>query len=759
MLAPRTDTAATRITAAAAFFLWLLLSYPLLSGRSAIYFRDTFNLFLPLKAYGAEQLTAGRVPAVNTSWGLGQPFRGNPNAAAFYPGNLLYLLLPFWPAWGSHFALHWLLSALTMAALSRKLGSSRAAAGLAALAYAGSGWMLSVLTFNTTLVVVAWWPLVIWGAVRGGRRGIAVGSLACGLAILGGEPVLAALGFLPVVVFAVWRAGLRRGFGRALALAVGGAVVALPQIVALARVLPYSFRASHGLPAGQVGAYAFDPARLLELIAPFPFGVPLTETAGLGNGSADLPYFLSIFFGLVALLLALNARPRPRGEAVAIDAFRPCAGLALSAIVLAWAGGPLALPLRALTLGLFRYPEKTLFWLALTLPLLAAMGFDRARRSRIGWRPWWLVAGTIVAALVILLVIRPESIAPSIRAHLNRQLIVALLTLALAAWAVLRGKTQYLLAIQLVSLLQLYPLWLTDDTSFYREPQGLAARLEGNEAVVPVRLLYPPWPPWPPWEDTDGAGAGQGPFAAAHSARSNALAIAQGPGVLHGFTYPAAPDVEGLHHVFFHFALFWTSQATWPERLAWSRQLGVEAITTDQLLPRELGLEPAAAIEMDGDVTRLYRPESSRELAWWPRSVQVASSPRHAFELVAARSRPDESVALPFTLEHSADGRLTATEHSPDRMSLEISSQGGVAVVRRAFQPFWKATIDGKPLRTFPVDLTFLGIEVPAGTHRLELAIDSKPEVLALVAAVLAVFLFLGAIFTRRRSDEPPRSM
>ena len=63
-----------------------------------------------------------------------------------------------------------------------------------AITYAGSGWVLSCLSFYNLLAVAAWWPLVLWGAVRGGRRGVALGGAACGLALLGGEPVAAALG-------------------------------------------------------------------------------------------------------------------------------------------------------------------------------------------------------------------------------------------------------------------------------------------------------------------------------------------------------------------------------------------------------------------------------------------------------------------------------------------------------------------------------------------------------------------------------------
>jgi hypothetical protein len=742
LLDPRTEGGAFRISVAAAVVVWLALSWPLLTGSSALYLRDNFNLFLPLKAYGAEQLEAGRIPAVNTSWGLGQPFRGNPNAAAFYPGNLLYLAMPFWSAWGSHFAIHWLLAALTMATLARGLGSSREAACLAALTYAGSGWMLSALTFYTTTVVAAWWPLVLWGAVRGGRRGVCAGALACGLALLGGEVVLAALGMLPVAVFGIWQAGARRGIGRALAIAAGGALVAQPQLIAFTRVLPHSFRASHGVPAGQVGAYALGTERFLELLMPFPFSDPITRQAGLaGVAPARMPYILSIFFGLAALAMAANARARSDAPDGRSSAFWPCSALAASGLLLAWAGGPLAPVLKSLTFGLFRYPEKALFWLALALPLLAGAGLDRARRGHVDRKIWWILAAILCATLIATFAIGRETGSAAARDQLVRQVVVALLMVGLMAWAAARKQTAWLLGLQLISVLQLHPLWLTDDTSLYRRPRGLAERLDGASAVLPVRLLYPPW------DDGASRPAGGKPYAAT---RANALALGQGPGVLHGLTYPAAPDVEGLHHVFFHFALFWTSQGTWSERIAWSRQLGVEAMAIDRELPLELGLAPHAAIEVGGIETRLYRLDDSPDLVWWPQRLELAASPRQAFELVAARSQASDAVAAPFAIDHAAGGRVTAVEHGPDHLSLEVSGGGGIAVVRRAFQPIWRARLGDRPLPVYPVDLTFLGVQVPAGDHRVELTIDSRPELWGAVAALAASGLLLLGLFTDR---------
>ena len=159
----------------AALLVWAWVAVPLAVGRKTLFVRDVFAVHFPLKAFGAQQLAEGRIPALMPSWGLGQPFRGNPQALAFYPGNALYLLLPFWSAFNLHYMLHWLLALFTMRALARELGQSDAGALMSGLSYAGGGVVVSALSFYNVLTVLSWWPLAMLGALRGGRRGLALG--------------------------------------------------------------------------------------------------------------------------------------------------------------------------------------------------------------------------------------------------------------------------------------------------------------------------------------------------------------------------------------------------------------------------------------------------------------------------------------------------------------------------------------------------------------------------------------------------------
>ncbi|HUR02365.1 MAG TPA: hypothetical protein VM347_07495, partial [Nonomuraea sp.] len=73
--------------------------------------------------------------------------------------------------------------------------------------------------------------------------------------------------------------------------------------------------------------------------------------------------------------------------------------------------------------------------------------------------------------------------------------------------------------------------------------------------------------------------------------------------------------------------------------------------------------------------------------------------------------------------------------NEPDRIELEVESDGGLAVVQRAYQPLFEAQSEGRKLRTVPVDLNLLGVEVPPGRHRVVLSVSSWPEGLAAAVA------------------------
>ncbi len=732
---------------AAAFVIWAWICVPVIVGWRTFYLRDVFTTHLPLKAFGAAELRQGRIPAFNPTWGLGQPFRGNPNVLAFYPGNVFYFVLPFWNAFNLHYALHWLIAFTTMTALARGLGQGRAGALMAGLTWAGSGWMLSALTYYNVLTVAAWWPLVLLGAVRGGRGGVALGGIACGLALLGGEPVTAALALVPLLVAAVSRHGWRRGMLLAVAIGAVGLLLALPQVVAFARVLPFTARGGQGVTAGQATWYALHPLRLIELVLPFPWGWP-THVGRSGVWATSIlprtPLFFTLYAGIVALWLAGAAARRHRAWAL----------LAVAGPLLAIAAGSHGELLVRLSFGLFRFREKFLLWYGLALPLLAGWGLERVLTKDPAenpgrWRRAVAAGGGLALVLALALILLRPGLLSSAAARLaalpepQRAAAAALLATQALAWmwalaiagaallavfAVTGPRLRaaawapaVLLGLQLATLLQLHPLAATDATAPYREPSPWTRRVGPGAAALNVTQIDPPWGKDPAYQVPDG------PHAVLE--RITAQDLDPAPGVLHGLTYPLVPDLEGMMSPLFSPMLATLARSGWPERTVWLRVAGLDALVlfADPGVP---GLRLLDTTRRHGVETRLYAVTDPAPVVWWPRRIVPAPAPADALRAVTASSDPIAAVAAP-PVPHTPGGRVRLLSAAPDRIEIEVESAGGVMVVRRAFQPLLVARTDGRRLSTIPVDLVLLGVVVPPGKHRVVIAASAWPEALA----------------------------
>ncbi len=757
-----------RLAMAGIVLLWLASTLPIVTGGRTLYLRDAFVIHLHLKAFGSAELTQGRVPATNPDWGLGQPFRGNPNALPLYPGNLLYLLLPFWSAFNLHFALHWLLAFLTAHALARALGQSPMAALLAALTYAGGGLLLSDLSFYNLIVVMAWWPMALTGAMRGGRAGLALGGLACGLALLGGDPLTALLGLVPMALLTRLRHGWLETSARMLVVGALGVLLALPQLVATARVMEFTVRAAvtsegAGLP------YWLHPVRLLELLLPLPFGRP--DAVG-GEGFLDgrlaprLPFFFSIYHGLVALPLVVIAASRRRSVGL----------LAAAGLGLAMTPPAVADVLTRISGGLFRYPEKLLFWWALSAALLTGYGLDLLLHDSVLRRRAARLAAALAALCFVLALGLPlvahrlvgwlateagssERAAYSIARAQAWPLTATVSGLALLAvfflirWmgsghTATRAAALALVGLQLLTLARLAPLFATDDTETYRNPSTLRAALPPRAATVSASYDSPFGESPPTYFLPDDSR-----FWLSRIGHAD-LDFPTGP--LQDLTYPLAADLEGLTSPYLAQVRRALPMLDWPARINWLRTLGVDAVVLTQRPPPD-GLIPMAALDRLGVPTALMRVAAPAPAAWWPATVTAVPDPQAAFRGVSRSHAPLQRVVTAAPVDHVPGATVQWVSSEPDRLVLDVEGEGGLLVVRRAFLPLWRGSSAGVSLPVQPVNLVLLGVTVPPGKQRVTLEISSRPELLAGFGSAFAIFLCAALwLSTPRRVRRHP---
>lgn len=260
-------------------------------------------------------------------------------------------------------------------------GQARWFAAFGATAFLMSGWLMvhRWAGHPTMIRAAAFVPWGLWGLETPGRRGAAALGLAGGLTILSGAQDL--LLFIPVLwtFYALLRPKTRWSVllgGGLLALAVG-----LPQLVATIDFLPRTSRIELVRSADYATVYDLPPQHLAALVVPGAFGWFPSATY---YGAASFPEVWA-YPGIIVLLTAGAAvRGGARRETLF---FLLCAGFSLLCALgdatpfypALLKGFPLA--------GLFRRPNRYLFFLAISLPVLASLGAARLRnapRPRLG---------------------------------------------------------------------------------------------------------------------------------------------------------------------------------------------------------------------------------------------------------------------------------------------------------------------------------------------------------------------------------------
>lgn len=703
-----------------AMLAWVI--FPLARGSDTLFLRDIFVTHLPMKAAEGQAMAEGRLPVIDPYRGLGQPLAGNLNAAPLYPDNFLLARGSLW-ALNAHFWLHWLLAVPAMFWLGRAWGLSRRAAWAAGVVWAFSGYYLSQLNLYNAVAGVTLAPAFVaacLGLVGGRRRlHLAAAGALWALLLLAGDPMLAGLALLLAASAVAVRLreqgretkdttapGLswRRVSGALAAALALGTLAALPQLVELARILPGSFRAAYGYSLDAATAASFDPRQALEILVPLCFGRP--DLLGEGGLSAHRfyggspPFYFSLAPGLFALVLtALGARWRWAAARWALGA------IAVGLFFALGRHNPLAE--WAFALPGLRYPVKLFLAVGIGASVLAGLGFER-------------------------LFVRPEAVVVR-RLGASRA----------AAWGAV------LLAVHAAAQLWvLAPLYATDAALPYELPPPVLDRVPQSSVVV-----------------HGGAGGlfGPSPLATGRFPEPKSLWLARralyelypatGPLFQRRFAFNASP--EGLDSFWSRVAQAAVAGSPDRERLALLQATGVDRLLLNRTLPAEL----AGAARLDatwpsfGQSLHLYEIAGALGEAQLLGKVSRAADPDGFFRRLTDPAFDPLSEAVALGSEGALDGPSGQVEvlvNEPERLVADADSErGGLLVLRRAFLPLWRARIDGEPARTVVANFYLLGIEVPAGRHRVEVEVDPRPLRWTLPLSTLA-WLMLGLVALRR---------
>jgi len=733
---PPSASRRTRALPVAAFALLVLTAYadPLFLRRNFIG-RDLIVYNLPVEKSVHDAWAAGTVPVWSPDVSGGRPLAPNPNAGFLYPVRPLLAPLRFPLAMRLYPVLHWIAAGAGMILLLAALGASRGGAVLGAATYVFSGAVVSEVYFTNFLPGVTLVPWALWALIRPARS---AARRLLGLAAVYALMFLAGDVFTIVIAMgagAIWIAteeprGMRRGPVVRLAAGVAlGALLAAPQILATGLMVPETHRAVIGMKLAEVFAFSVKPWRLLELLAPFPFGATWSNSIhDIWGASAFRFLFASLYCGAAGVIGIVEVTRRPAG----LPGARFARALAAAAILLAVP--PSLAPKAVLAWPSFiplRYPEK--FCIALVFALAVAAGLAAERWRAPGASRSALAVAALFAALTLFAAASParagEAASAAIGAtggaakRAGRELPAALSEAGLAwaaaalALAALAGpKPARALGFGVLALLPVVAnrrIARTESEDAIFTPTAYARAVARRDPRGLFRTLDES--PYRPPSALQAAALPSDPGASDYSRRVWYLHT-QGLW-RRGTVFNSDLDVGDLSRVD-SLRRYSSAAATLPSAGAF---FGSFALRFGIRYRDQDAMTGYAAFGGDGlqswDENRLAAPDI-RLLERWREEpdalAALAAMPKmEPGDLMLETERSAAGAARP--------GRIRVLEKSPGRLRLDVSAPDpSWLFVLRGFWNHRTVTLDGREVPTVPAQIAFTAVAIPPGDHRLD---------------------------------------
>lgn len=738
---------------------------------------DTLQQYFPRRVYMTDALRAGWLPLWNPYVYGGSPFLAAQQGAVLYPPAWLLTLFPPALQFGWSALLHLYAAAAGMYLFLRRLGLRPAAGAVGGIAFAFNGFIVVWLAYpNVTQWTFCWLPLALYCWERGFHtrdfRWAAGSGAVLALNLLGGHGQSSAYALLVWGAWAAARCLAQRGCpisrlrqlvgwgGGPLLLGIG---LSLGHLLPVLEYVPQTDRGAR-VPWESVVQAGMPYPQFWTFFLPRLFGDGTLDFAQQfwlpAGGRAGFSFVERTFYpGVAVLALAapglLYLRKREE-QPLRVLAW---VGVLLAVLGILWAlATPLYWPLWRLLpgFGQFTAVARILCVTGWALAVLAALGTQALVSGACRGAFRGLAAGAAVAAVVTLTGHflfggwDPNQVSPFLaqqgRPELDalalRDLILALacvagvavlgfllagrkepprrpapLALGLAALVaadlfafgfgfnprsdpgLLNARTPELQALRERTEPERFLSPRPADTSRdlkERMPSNLpsvfgAADILGSDSFVPLRYRD--------WEQATQASSG-GSTSAAWARTPNVRAAA-----VSLYLAGERQNLKGLHPV-----------------------VGV--------LTEDLRALPYARVH-----THVQALSSKEEL------LQALSHPQRVNTVALTLGEGAPTYQGPVRIQPFNTRRL-----SGNRLSIEGNTPlPGLLVVAEAFDPGWKALVDGRPVQPTPVDHLLTGIPLEAGQHRVELAYAPNSFRAGLFGSLAALACLAGLLVPRRR--------
>lgn len=774
----------------------LALGLPALAGKFLVGPNsDQYIAGYAFREFAASTLKAtGAFPLWNPYQFGGMPFVAALHGDIFYPTFLLRMVLPTDIAMTWGFMIHVFLAGAFAYLFMRRAGFGFAGALVGGLAYMMSGHIATYVNpgHDGKLFVAALFPLLLWTIlawIRDGRLW-ALGAIAAvvGLDILTPHPqlleysLLAAGAYAIVLSVGLVRDGkggsalaIKRLLGALVAVVVGLSIGAV-QYLPVRDYVSWSPRSSGIGTYDRATSYAKNPQEILNAYLPEFTGI-LDHYWG-PNGI----HFQGDYSGVVVLMLAglgIGGMRRDRRS-------RELWFWGLTVIVaLLWALGAHT-PFYNIPFYLvpgtkyFRAPDSVFFIGTLGIAIFAARGVERALAAEVTRKyiTGWVVFAATVAVLAATgaLTAFARSVAPAgsldvvdanngalIVGAFRSFVFVVLGALVMFQASELRRRAGRFVPVVALVLLAALDLFVVNRQYWVFSPP--ASQLYASDSALDyLRNLRQP-----------------GRVLALDVQDGGDVALYHGAGLM---THRAL-NVLGYHgnEIARYNTLVGIAQGSGPSNES-KRQIltnsNVRRLTATQyvlsnghelagVLPGVTQVAGPATEDSSGRTNYLYRLAGTAPFAWV--TPVIVKAPDDAVLATIMNSRFDVQAAALFDPEAPVTAAPAVSmlpqptgivarvdSYAPGRMSLTLDrgAPGGSAlVVSENYYPGWHATVDGKPAPIGRAQYSMIGVELPAGARKIDLAFTSAAyetgKIVTWAAMIIALLALLGGVVVERR--------
>jgi hypothetical protein len=725
-----------------------------LSPRWVFFSRDIHGYWYPMVSTFVRAIGEGGLPTWDQYEAYGLPLWADPGSQVAYPPTWLNLVLLPHTVYKLILLGHVLAGGIGTYGLARRWRMGALPAAAACIAFACSGPFLSAGSLIHHLCGAAWIPWVLWAfegvLERGSRRAVALLALALGAQALAGSAEACAMsglsGLLRLAMLArgQWGSAVRRLPLLVAATGVAGLIAAL-QWLPTAAIVGGTNR--FGFSPGAKLVWSVHPYTVVDVVVPRLF----SEMA-MGAGprgvlySGREPLLASLYLGVATLplvLLGLRSERPQRGFVVA--------SLGLFAVLSLGSHFPPARMMLAVPpLSLFRYPSKYMLAAALFWAVLVGLG------AEVWWRAWGerlraygRTAGLAAAGLAValasaahLVTLRPRPLLDAFQVDEPwRAWMTVLASRKLWTAAAWLGLTAALLLLRAFR-----PEWS-------RASAALMVVIVAADLTTANRPVNPLAPAEllahrPPLLASVRDGGDTRLLSVVDAIRFN-QDLARGP---------AGWEPEWRWSLGLIEMLVPPSGTRWGLRGSYDGDftgLASPRLPFMGVLVRQIDATPLGVRLLQlGNVGWVIdqRPEGFPLLAEVTRTQSVFSRPLRLLRVpdplppcyvVGASTRePDDEAAIrriaapefdPRSEAVLAEGppqdpvpgfRGTATYRlrQASRLRIETDTNSpGVLVLSEAYDPGWRATVDGAPVPVLRANVLFRGVRLPAGRHLVEM--------------------------------------